>query len=260
MILNKGDFKLNILISNDDGYQSKGINILSEIVSEFANVLVCAPEKDMSGSSSSITLNRPLKINKSNNGFYYVNGTPADCINLALNVIGFKPNFIFSGINHGANLGDDTLYSGTVAAAIEGYLSGINSISFSLNDKSDKYWDTAKKVISSFMQFLTSDSLLFKDICLLNVNIPNVVSNNIKGYKIVRLGRREQANSVNIEIDSNGNNIYWTGASGKSLNFEYDTDFSAVSEGFISITPLTIDLTSHKEINIARNIFENFKI
>ena len=256
LMFNNSSFKLNILISNDDGYKSKGISILSDIVSKFANILVCSPEKNMSGSSNSLTLTRDLKISKVKDGFYYINGTPVDCVNLALRLIDIKPDFVFSGINHGSNLGDDTLYSGTVAAAMEGYLCGIPSIAFSLTDKSDKYWDTAKKVLEPLIKFLIFDNN--KKLNLLNINIPNIFTNKINGFKVVRLGRREQTNIININTDEKGNNIYSIGDSGRSLDLGYEDDFSAIKKGYVSITPLTIDLTSYEEVNIMKDIFNNF--
>ena len=172
---------MNILISNDDGYLSQGIAILARIAGEFANVRVVAPERDRSGVSNSLTLDRPLRIRSAENGFYYVSGTPTDCIHLGLHALAdFQPDLVLSGINHGSNLGDDTLYSGTVAAATEAYLLGIPAIAFSLNDKSGRYWRTAEQAVWRLLIHLFAAPKPAAPV-LWNVNIPAVPENQIQG-------------------------------------------------------------------------------
>ena len=235
---------MNILICNDDGYQSYGISLLARVASEFANVRVVAPERDRSAVSNSLTLDRPLRIRQAGNGFYYINGTPSDCVHLALHVMDdFRPDWVFSGVNHGANMGDDTLYSGTVAAATEGYLMGIAAAAFSLNDKSNSYWETAEKVLFSLLR-----KMLFRQPekpCLLNINIPRVAPDAVQGVKITRLGRRHHGQGVIKTYDPHGETVYWIGAIGDSSDDGEGTDFAASAEGFVTVTPLTVDLTHH---------------
>lgn len=239
--------KMNILICNDDGYQSYGISLLARIAAEFANVRVVAPDRDRSAVSNSLTLDRPMWIRQAGNGFFYVNGTPSDCVHLALHTMDdFKPDWVFSGVNHGANMGDDTLYSGTVAAATEGYLMGVRAAAFSLDDKSNSYWDTAEKVLYPLIQ-----QLLFvqPELCLLNINIPKVASDSVQGVRCTRLGRRHHGQGVIRTQNPHGESVYWIGAIGKSSDDGVGTDFAATAEGFVSITPLTVDLTDHQALS-----------
>ena len=238
---------MNVLISNDDGYLSEGIAILARVTAEFANVRVVAPERDRSGVSNSLTLDRPLEVKQAQNGFYYVNGTPTDCIHVGQSALSdFKPDVVFSGINRGANMGDDTLYSGTVAAATEAYLMGIPALAFSLNDSLGRYWETAEKavwaVLAHFFKNPPSSPVLW------NINIPAVAPDEIRGIKITRLGRRHHEQSIVPSRNPRGEQIYWIGPVGRISDNEEGTDFGECTAGFISITPLQIDLTAYSEM------------
>ena len=236
---------MNILISNDDGYLSQGIATLARIAGEFANVRVVAPERDRSGVSNSLTLDRPLKIRSAENGFYYVSGTPTDCIHLGLHALAdFQPDLVLSGINHGSNLGDDTLYSGTVAAATEAYLMGIPAVAFSLTSHEfHKYAATAEQavwnIVNQLVQNPPSAPILW------NVNIPAVAPQDLRGHKIARLGRRHHTQSI---VHS---------AVGTVADNEQDTDFATCESGYVSITPLQIDLTAYSQMQALDDYWQN---
>ncbi|MCV2503886.1 MAG: 5'/3'-nucleotidase SurE, partial [Neisseriaceae bacterium] len=201
---------MNILICNDDGYQAKGIGILAEIASKYGEVRVVAPDRNRTAASHSLTLHKPLTIKQADNGFYYVSGTPTDCVHLALTVFDdFKPDWIFSGINHGANMGDDVLYSGTVASAMQGYLMGIPAIAFSLDDKDDNHWDTAKIAVEKVIEHVVH--LKIDEPVLWNVNIPRVSPDELKGIKTVVLGQRYHNESVIKSQNPYGETIYSIG-------------------------------------------------
>ena len=236
---------MNILICNDDGYLAPGIAILARVAAEFANVRVVAPERDRSGVSNSLTLDRPLHIRQAANGFYYVSGTPTDCIHLGLHALpDFKPDLVLSGINNGANMGDDTLYSGTVAAATEAYLLGIPAVAFSLNDFSGRHWDTAERAAWIMLEYLLKNPPT--QAMLWNVNIPAVAPEDIQGCKITRLGRRHHEQSVVPANNPRGDAVYWIGPAGDISDREEGTDFAECEAGFITVTPLQIDLTHFK--------------
>ena len=224
---------MNILISNDDGYLSQGIATLARIAGEFANVRVVAPERDRSGVSNSLTLDRPLRIRSAENGFYYVSGTPTDCIHLGLHALAdFQPDLVLSGINHGSNLGDDTLYSGTVAAATEAYLMGIPATA------EKAVWN----IVAQLVQNPPGTPILW------NVNIPAVAPQDLRGHKIARLGRRHHTQSIVHATNPRGEDIYWIGAVGAVADNEQDTDFATCESGYVSITPLQIDLTAYSQM------------
>ncbi|EMR8144531.1 5'/3'-nucleotidase SurE [Neisseria gonorrhoeae] len=238
---------MNVLISNDDGYLAEGIAILARVASEFANVRVVAPERDRSGVSNSLTLDRPLQLKQAQNGFCYVNGTPTDCIHVGQFALpDFKPDVVFSGINRGANMGDDTLYSGTVAAATEAYLMGMPAVAFSLNDASGRYWATAEKalwtLLAHFFKKPPSAPVLW------NVNIPAVAPEDVRGIKITRLGRRHHEQNIVPSRNPRGEQIYWIGLVGEVSDREEGTDFGECGAGFITVTPLQIDLTAYPDM------------
>ena len=238
---------MNILVCNDDGYLAKGISILARVAAEFANVRVVAPERDRSGVSNSLTLDRPLHIRQAENGFYYVTGTPTDCIHLGLHAIpDFKPDLVLSGINNGANMGDDTLYSGTVAAATEAYLLGIPAVAFSLNDYSGRYWDTAEKAVWMLLSHLLKHPPTQP--ILWNINIPPVAPSEIQGLKVTRLGRRHHVQSIVPARNPRGDKIYWIGPAGEIADREDGTDFGESAAGYITVTPLQIDLTAYGQM------------
>ncbi len=251
---------MNILISNDDGYLAQGISILARVAGEFANVRVVAPERNRSGASNSLTLDRPLSVRSAENGFYYVTGTPTDCIHIGLHALpDFKPDLVISGINHGANMGDDTLYSGTVAAAMEAYLMGIPAVAFSLNSHDfAHYAETAEQAAWIILSHLLKNPPIAP--VLWNVNIPAVASDELQGYQITRLGRRHHVQNVIPSTDPRGASIYWIGAAGEVSDNEAGTDFAACERGLISITPLQVDLTAYGQMDDLREFWRGMSV
>jgi len=232
---------MRILISNDDGYLAPGLLALAQAMSTIADVTVVAPENNCSGASNALTLSKPLSVTRVENGFYFVNGTPSDCVHIALTgMLDFRPDLIVSGINQGQNMGDDTLYSGTVAAATEGYLFGIPSIAFSQEKKGWMHLEDAARIALEIVHLTLAD---LTSPYLLNVNIPNCSYADIKGMQATRLGRRHPSEPVIKALNPRGEPIYWIGPPGAAKDADAGTDFYAVSQGFVSITPLQIDLT-----------------
>ena len=244
---------MNILISNDDGYLARGIALLARLAGEFANVRVVAPERNRSGASNSLTLDKPLRVRQAENGFYFVNGTPTDCIHTGLHILpDFKPDWVFSGVNHGANMGDDTLYSGTVAAATEAYMMGIPAIAFSLaGHHMGTFTPTVEKAVWSVLTHVLRQPKPEKPV-LWNVNIPTVAAKDLRGIRITRLGRRHHEQNMLAASDPRGEPIYWIGPAGGVYDSEEGTDFAACESGFVSITPLQVDLTAHAQIDALR--------
>ena len=237
---------MRILLSNDDGYFAPGLERLAAELSQHADVTVVAPERDRSGSSNSLTLDRPRTVRRAPNGFLFVNGTPTDCVHLAVTgLLEHLPDMVISGINLGANMGDDTIYSGTVAAATEGYLLGIPSIAVSITTKIGRHFETAAAVVGELLQRHRVQPL---GPWLLNVNVPDLAHNEIKGYRITRLGRRHKAEPVIKTETPRGETCYWVGAAGPAADAGEGTDFHAVEAGYVSVTPLQIDLTHRAEM------------
>lgn len=238
---------MNILISNDDGYLAPGIKILAQVAAEYANVRVIAPERNRSGASNSLTLDRPLNLAQAENGFYYVDGTPTDCIHIASHAFpDFQPDLVLSGINNGANMGDDTLYSGTVAAATEAHMLGLSAIAFSLNDKSGLHWQDAEEQLRIILPLLLQR--LPESPVLWNINLPAISAENVQGLKIARLGKRHHHQSVHAMQSPRGDTVYWIGAAGDVADKEEDTDFAIVERGYIALTPLSTDLTHTSQL------------
>lgn len=238
---------MRILVSNDDGYFSPGIAMLAAALAELGEVTVVAPERDRSGASNSLTLDRPLSLRRAPNGFYYVNGTPTDCVHLAVTgMLDYVPDMVVSGINHGANMGDDTIYSGTVAAATEGYLLGIPSIAVSLCSRNAEHLDTAAGVACELVRRFQRHPV--GEPVLLNVNVPNVPPGGLRGMHVTRLGKRHQAEPVVKSTNPRDEVIYWVGAAGEARDDGEGTDFHAVAQGGVSITPLQIDLTHNAQM------------
>ena len=232
---------MKILVSNDDGYLAPGIEALAEALQPIAEITVVAPDSNRSGSSNSLTLDRPLSLYRAANGFYFVNGTPSDCVHVALTGgLAFRPDLVVSGINQGQNMGDDTLYSGTVAAATEGFLFGVPAIAFSQVDHGWKHLDAAARIAREIVE--RKFEMLQKPY-LLNVNIPNLRYEQIKGLRSARLGKRHESEPVIKAQDPHGRDIFWIGPAGKARDAGEGTDFHAVANGFVSVTPLRIDLT-----------------
>ncbi len=242
---------LRILLSNDDGYFAPGLAALAQALSALGTVTVVAPERDRSGASNSLTLDRPLTVRKAANGFFYINGTPTDCVHLAVTgLLDHLPDVIVSGINHGANMGDDTIYSGTVAAATEGFLLGIPSIAISLAAAGNDHFATAAEVARGLVERNVKKSL--KEPMLLNVNVPDVPHASLRGTEVTRLGKRHKAEPVVKALNPRGEPIYWVGAAGSAQDAGAGTDFYAVAQGRVSITPLQVDLTRTQQMDTVR--------
>lgn len=240
---------MRFLISNDDGYFAPGIATLALAMGDEGEVLVCAPERDRSGASNSLTLDRPLTVRTAANGFLFANGTPTDCVHLAATgLMTTLPDMVLSGINHGANMGDDTIYSGTVAAATEGYLLGIPSIAVSLASRSPQHFETAAVVVRDLVRKLKKNPL--PEIVLLNVNVPDIPLEELKGTRVTRLGRRHKSSPVVRSENPRGDTIWWVGAAGDAADTGDETDFHAVAKGYVSVTPLSIDLTARSQLGL----------
>lgn len=238
---------MRILLSNDDGYLAPGLAALAEGLAALGEITVVAPERDRSGASNSLTLDRPLMLSRAHNGFFYVNGTPTDCVHMAVTgILDFEPDVVVSGINSGSNMGDDTLYSGTVAAATEGYLLGIPSIAVSLVGKDFANYATAGRVAHDLVERLTRAP--FGAPVLLNVNVPDVPYESLAGIEVTRLGRRHKAQPVVTGKNPRGETIYWVGLAGAAREAGPGTDFNALERGAVSVTPLQVDLTHANQI------------
>src|SRR6185369_17165371 len=243
---------MRILVSNDDGYFSPGIAILAERLATAGDVTVVAPERDRSGASNSLTLDRPLSVRRAGNGFRYVNGTPTDCVHIALTgLVDPLPDVVVSGINFGANMGDDTIYSGTVAAATEGFLFGLPSIAVSLASKEGKHFETAAAVALELVKRLARAPI--GQPALLNVNVPDLPLDQLGAIEVTRLGRRHKAEPVVKMQTPRGETGYWIGAAGGAQDAGPGTDFHAVAEGRVSLTPLQIDLTFPGQLPLVKN-------
>ena len=242
---------MRILLSNDDGYFAPGLICLAETLSHVAEIIVVAPERDRSGSSNSLTLDRPLSLHKSHNGFFYVNGTPTDCVHLAVTgMLDMLPDMVISGVNDGANMGDDTIYSGTVAAATEGFLFGVPSLAVSLAGVTDGNFLTASRVVVDMVERFAKNKL--KAPILLNINVPDIAYNQLRGIDVTRLGRRHKAEGVLKSQTPRGNTVYWVGAAGAAQDAGEGTDFFSVQHDRVSITPLQIDLTQYDQLNLVK--------
>ena len=242
---------MRILISNDDGYFAPGLACLAEHLAKVAEVVVVAPERDRSGASNSLTLDRPLKLRQAANGFFYVNGTPTDCVHLAVTgMLDHQPDMVVSGINAGANMGDDTIYSGTVAAATEGFLLGIPAIAVSLTGQKMANYETAAKVAAELVQRFANQT--HSHPWLLNVNVPDVAHDQLRGIEVTRLGKRHKAEPVVKASNPHGETVYWVGAAGKAQDAGEGTDFHAIAQQQVSVTPLQIDLTQYSQLDAVR--------
>jgi len=233
---------MHILVSNDDGYLAPGLRALADAMRAFGDVTVVAPEQNCSGASNSLTLNRPLSVRRADNGYRYINGTPTDCVHIALTgLLEQRPDLVVSGINDGQNMGDDTIYSGTVAAAMEGYLFGLPAIAFSAVQRGHSNLDTAARVAHRIVERFCSGRL--PGPFLLNVNIPDRPYEQLRGLACTRLGKRHPSEPVVQTTSPRGETIYWVGAAGEAADASPGTDFHATAAGRVSVTPLQIDLT-----------------
>jgi len=240
---------MRILVSNDDGYFSPGIALLAEHLAPLGEVTVVAPERDRSGASNSLTLDRPLSVRRAPNGFFYINGTPTDCVHLAVTgLLDWQPDMVVSGINLGANMGDDTIYSGTVAAATEGFLLGIPSLAISLAGKEARHLASAAAVARKLVERFGRAP--FGQPVLLNVNVPDVAPESLGELEVTRLGRRHKAEPVEKTRTPRGETAYWIGAAGAAADAGPGTDFHAVAAHRVSVTPLQVDLTHHAQLGM----------
>ena len=238
---------MKILVSNDDGYLATGINALADALEQVADVVVIAPDRNRSAASSSLTLNNPLRVSEVAQNRYKVDGTPSDCVHLALTgFLDYEPDLVVSGINHGANLGDDVIYSGTVAAALEGRFLGLPTIAVSLVGHGLTHFDTAARVATELVQKIERSSLA-PDL-VLNVNVPDLPYDDLRGIQATRLGFRHKAEAILKDEDPYGRPIYWVGPAGKGQDAGEGTDFYALEHGSVAVTPLKVDLTRHEAV------------
>jgi 5'-nucleotidase len=235
---------MKILVTNDDGVHALGIKALAAAMATVGEVIVMAPDRDRSGSSNSLTLHKPLRVKELSPGIISVEGTPSDCVHLALTgYLDFVPNIVVSGFNHGTNLGDDVLYSGTVAAALEARMLGLPAIAFSFAGNPQSHFDTAAAVAIQLVKRFHETPLPHSS--LLNVNIPDVSLQEIKGFEITRTGQRHPAGKLHKQQDPRGHSVYWQGTVGEKSDSGVGTDFFAIEHQKVSITPLHVDLTHY---------------
>jgi len=253
---------VRILISNDDGYRARGIKALREGLKGLGDLTVVAPDRNRSGASNSLTLELPLRVHRSEEDVYFVEGTPTDCVHLAVSgLFPFEPDMVVSGINNGSNLGDDVLYSGTVAAATEGRFLGKAAVAVSLHTDglrgdATRYFETGAHFARVIVERLSATPLtLGGRATILNVNVPNLPLGEVKGIKVTRLGNRHRSEQVIKAEDPRGLPVYWVGPAGPSQDAGPGTDFHAISEGYVSVTPLTVDLTNHAALDGLRTWF-----
>ncbi len=250
---------MRILLSNDDGVNALGIKALYQELCKFASVTVVAPDRNCSGASNSLTLLNPLRTQTLDNGFISVNGTPTDCVHLALSqLMQPLPDLVVAGINHGANLGDDVLYSGTVAAATEGRHMGLPAIAVSLVGKAEKNYHTAAVITAQFIKRLQEHPLANDQI--INLNVPDISLDEIQGIKVTRLGHRHKAETMKKMKDPWHRDIYWYGSLGNELDAGEGTDFYAVANQYASVTPLTVDMTAYQSISKMEQWLNDFSL
>ncbi|MDX1538337.1 5'/3'-nucleotidase SurE [Arsukibacterium sp.] len=239
---------MRILLSNDDGVYAKGIQVLQQALCQIAEVTTVGPDRNCSGASNSLTLLNPLRAQTLDNGFIAVSGTPTDCVHLAISqLLDFTPDLVVAGINHGANLGDDVLYSGTVAAATEGRHLGLPAIAVSLAGREEAHFATAAHVTVEVIKKLKSHPLPADQI--LNINVPAIALSELKGIMVTRLGRRHKAETMSSDTDPWGRKIYWYGSLGPELDAGEGTDFYAIANGYASVTPLHVDMSAYKSMD-----------
>jgi len=238
---------MHILITNDDGYLASGLKILAQELAQVAEISVVAPDRNKSGASNSLTLMRPLRVNRADDGFYFVDGTPTDCVHLGISgLLDSAPDMVVSGINSGPNLGDDVLYSGTVAGAMEGRYLGLPAIAVSLAGKPATHYTSAAQITRRVIERLQQNPL--PDDTLLNVNVPDLPADEIVSIQATRLGFRHKAESMVCQLDPYGRPVYWVGPPGEAQDAGPGTDFYAVENASASVTPMQVDLTRHNGI------------
>lgn len=249
---------MRILVSNDDGYQARGLRMLADDLAAFADVTVVAPDRNRSGASNSLTLDSPLRVERVSETVYYVNGTPSDCVHVAITgLLDEEPDMVVSGVNHGANLGDDVLYSGTVAAAMEGRFLGLPALAVSLVAEEGNHFGTAAAVARRIVERMIANPLPPETI--LNVNVPDVPLDRVRDIQVTRLGFRHKAEPVVRARDPKNRPIYWIGPAGRGQDTGPGTDFHAIAHGCVSVTPITVDLTDHGSIDSLRTWFRGWE-
>jgi len=249
----------SILLSNDDGVYAPGLAMLAEVLGAFMQVDVVAPDRDRSGASNSLTLDRPIRVRTLDNGFVLTDGTPTDCVHLAITGwLKHEPDMVVSGINSGANLGDDVLYSGTVAAAMEGRFLGYPAIAMSMASGDPKHYETAARIARMLVERLHTDPLPADTI--LNVNVPDCPYDQLKGFETTRLGNRHRAEPIVRTDDPRGRPIYWVGPAGAEQDAGTGTDFYAISQGKVSLTPIQVDLTRYSAMDTVAEWIKGLKV
>lgn len=250
---------MRILVSNDDGVTAPGIRILANELATIAEIDVVAPDRNRSGASNSLTLTRPLTVKQMENGYYSVEGTPTDCVHIALTgFFDYMADMVVSGINDGANLGDDILYSGTVAAAMEGRYLGLPAIAVSLVANNSYHYETAAKIAKQLVLKLSKTRLPSQTI--LNVNVPNLPLDQIRGIQVTRLGTRHSSEPTVKEFDPRGRPIYWVGPPGEEADAGPGTDFHAINSGYVSVTPLHLDMTHYKIFDQVAHVLDGMNL
>lgn len=242
---------MKILLSNDDGYLATGINVLAEALAEIGDLVVVAPDRNHSGASNSLTLHSPLRVHEVSQNRYFVTGTPSDCVHLALSgLLDEDPDIVISGINHGANLGDDVIYSGTVAAAMEGRYLGLPAIAVSLVGQQPEHFESAARVVVDLLNRVKLGAL--PDDILLNVNVPDRPYDELQGVEATRLGFRHRSEPMVRTTDPQGREIYWIGPAGPGQDAGPGTDFHAIERGAVAVSPVKVDLTRHEALGSLR--------
>jgi 5'-nucleotidase len=252
------DRQLRILLSNDDGYQAHGLRTLAKHLADLGEVTIVAPDRNRSGASNSLTLDMPLRVERAEERVYYVNGTPTDCVHIAITgLLEHAPDILISGINHGANLGDDVLYSGTVAAAMEGRFLGIPSLAVSLVLDGAENFQTAAELVRRLVLRSREDPLPTD--AILNVNVPDVPVEHVRGIRTTRLGFRHKSEPAVKALDPKNRPVYWIGAVGSGQDAGPGTDFHAIAAGCVSVSPVKVDLTAHASLAPLASWFERFR-
>ena len=246
---------MKVLLSNDDGVYAPGLEMLAQVMAEEHQVSVVAPDRNRSGASNSLTLDRPLEAHQHHNGFYGINGTPTDCVHLGISgIFNDQPDLVISGINAGANLGDDVIYSGTVAAAMEGRYLNLPPIAVSLAGSNPQNYRTAAEVVKLLVKDVRK--LVLAPRTVININVPDMPLDDIKGIHVTRLGHRVLADTPVESIDPRGAKRYWIAGAGAAQDCGPGTDFYAVKEGYVSVTPLNVDMTQYTGMDNLSNWLE----
>jgi 5'-nucleotidase len=244
---------MRILLSNDDGYRAQGLTALFKVLQRDHDPVIVAPDRNLSGTSNALSVRHPLYVHEVEKDVYAVEGTPADCVHLATTqLLDQMPDLVISGINHGANMGDDVLYSGTIAAAMEGRHLGMVSLAVSIANHVPRHFDAAARVVENLLMHMNK-FVVPTDIAVLNINVPDLPFKDLRGNKVTTLGRRGPPQGARMEVDVQGNPLYWLGLVGKVTSGKAGTDFHAVDAGYVSITPLSAELVHRENIDATEN-------